>query len=135
MNTINCANCQTENQATANYCQHCGNNFTIKTLTRDRRDLFVFISILALGLSAIFWFVPSIIYRITDNFDVYEIIEIPGQVLSLITSVVPLLLAFSIKKLSYRIVSLIFASICTMIHLFWFIDNLIPKEDFEFFNF
>lgn len=135
MNTINCTNCETENQATANYCHHCGNNLSLKSPTQNRRDLYIFISVLALAVSAVFWFIPSIVYRLTDNFDLYEILEIPGQVLSLITSIVPLLLALSIKKLSYRVISLIFASICTLIHLFWFVDNLIPKEDFEFFNF
>lgn len=140
--TNKCGACYSEISRAANYCQNCGNKESVGndmsfTHTRnDRGQKLIFAGLIILCGTTIYHFLISMFVKITGNWRFFETVEPLSLIISLIGACVALFIAIGLNARGRRTLAIIFASIYTLIHVYWIIDRIFPdKEPFEFLKF
>lgn len=132
--TTNCGTCQHEIKQDANFCESCG----ISTVQGDSLSLtspsdsggqkLIFIALLILCGSTVYHFSLRLIMNLTGSWELYESFE-PLSILILGgTGGVALFIAFGLKAGRRKLLSIIFASIYTLIYLYWTVQRLFPES-------
>lgn len=140
--TTKCTTCNSEIKRTANYCEYCGNkgaagdHMDFKQVRNNRGQKIIFTGLVILCGSTIYHFLIGLFVKLTGNWRVYDTIEPFSLVIAFAAGCVALLIAIGLNSGVRKTLALIFASLYTLIHLYWIIDRLFPdKQPFEFLNF
>ncbi|MFT5860930.1 MAG: hypothetical protein ACI865_003046 [Flavobacteriaceae bacterium] len=133
--TSTCKSCGNSMSSSDNYCSNCGNNTDLMTASPNRSQLLVFLSIAFLFATSFIWFLVDMIYLLTNSDGIFEITDAISYFTRLLMMSIGLLLALSMKKGAMKTLAIIFASVFTLIELYWYIKSLIPEEPVDYFQF
>ena len=109
-----------------NYCSTCGESLDLIGSKSDKSQSLVFLAVTFLFGTAFIWFAVDMITLITGSYDIYEITDGIGYITRLLIMSIGLMLALSMKNGVLNTLAVIFASVYTLIELYWYIKNLIP---------
>ncbi|MFK7786488.1 MAG: zinc ribbon domain-containing protein [Crocinitomicaceae bacterium] len=143
---ITCPHCNHRVNKSAKYCENCGSRVSevwsedyqvgksdvLDELSNSRRNnqqqSFILIGLLALCAFTFYYFTLGAIADITGNWDVYQTVEPISVVVTFLTAGVALMIALGMDRGKKKVLAIIAASIYCVIHLYWFVEQLIPEE-------
>ena len=138
-----CPTCRAEVKLESNFCARCGTNLLseheidLETRNIDRGQILIFIGLMILCGSTIFYFITGLIGKLTNNWEFYDTIEPLSLMIGFAAGGIALLIAFGLNRGTLKAVAIIVAAIYTLIHLYWLIDRIMPDETepFEYLQF
>lgn len=149
-----CNQCQRQVNDSANFCENCGvevsssggtnhqihtskelDEFSRSRISNRGQNLIV-TGLIILCSTTIYYFVLRMIVDFTDYWELYETVEPLTLFVSFVSSGVAILIALGLKPGSQKTLAIVFASLYTLISLYWFMDQLIPEEEpFQYLQF
>lgn len=141
---IKCGICQTSIKRTANFCENCGSNQSVVDDMRfsykenHRGQKIIFAGLLVLCASTVYYFVIGLFMKLTGKWEFYSDIEPFSLFIAFGVSTIALLIALGLKSGNRKILAIIFASIYTIINLYWLIERIFPQDvsdSFEYLQF
>ena len=148
---MKCTACNYEIKLTTNFCENCGTivsedngrnelihlgNLSPELKNENRAQKLIFIGLIVICSSMIYNFLLRRIIHFMHKLDLYETLEPISIAIGVALAGSLLMIAFGLRTGRRKVLALIFASICTVIQMYWIIDRLFPFESaFEFIRF
>jgi len=129
---LTCNSCSNTIDDLDNFCSSCGKSLRFTSKKTDRQQLVAFISVTFMFVASIVWLGIHIVVDTSGNYDIYDATQWLSKLLRLAVLSIPLILSISMKASNLKWLAIIFASIYTLIEIYWFIKSLIPVETIDF---
>jgi hypothetical protein len=123
-NNLSCISCNAGVSDADNYCHNCGTSLEFGS--RDKSQKLIFATVAVLFGNAFYWVFLELIIELSGSYRLYDTLHWLGVLIGFAAISVALLAALAMKKSSLRSLAIVFASIYTLIELYWLAKRSFP---------